>query len=313
MTDDDWEDLLEAQGFESPCDWVDFARSHGFRREPATRLDACPHCGTTDADRLGSYVYYSNFALLLSCPDCGLCYSNLRLRPATVRAHFERAYKDEEYFRRGRRPILRELATIVARRAPPGARVLDVGGAKGHLLARLRDLRPDLALTLSDLSPAACVHAREKFGLEAVNAGVRAIASSSRTYDVVILSDVIYYEPDLASVWGLLESSLGAGGQAVVRVPNKSRWIRMQRSDLRQGAEIQAFNPEHLYVFTREFLESQFRRLGFDQVQVRASRLLGDNLLAELSFHALRIAGSVLPGGPFTPAMVVIARRPPGH
>lgn len=78
--------------------------------------------------------------------------------------------------------------------------VLDIGGAKGHLLTALRVRRPDLRLVLNDLSEDACNYAAQNYGLNTVCGDVKALRMSSTRYDVIIMSDVIYYEPDILSV-----------------------------------------------------------------------------------------------------------------
>jgi 2-polyprenyl-3-methyl-5-hydroxy-6-metoxy-1,4-benzoquinol methylase len=301
--------ILREQGFEEPESWLEVARARYYRRVPATRLERCPHCGTEERRVLAGYVYYSNRAHLVECPSCGLWYSTLRLNAETVRAHFERAYKDEAYFEGRRRPILGELAGIVAEGAPEGGRVLDVGGAKGHLLARLAELRPDLRLTLSDMSETACDHARSAFGLDAVQGGIGELAELDRRFDALVLGDVIYYEPELAALWRLLDRALAPGGLVVIRVPNKARWIRLRLLRHRSRTSIPIFNPEHLYVFTARFLVRELRRRGFRGVEARASRLLGKGWWVEAAFRALRAAGRLVPGAPLTPSMVVVGTK----
>jgi SAM-dependent methyltransferase len=288
---------------------MELARARSYRRVPATRLERCPHCGAEERGILAEYVYYSNHAHLVECPSCGLWYSTLRLNAETIRSHFERAYKDEAYFEGRRRPILRELAGIVAEAAPEGGRVLDVGGAKGHLLAQLAELRPDLRLTLSDMSETACAHARSAFGLEAVEGGISELAELDRRFDALVLGDVIYYEPDLEALWRLLDRVLAPGGLVVIRVPNKARWIRLRLLRHRSRTGIPVFNPEHLYVFTARFLVRELRRRGFRGVEARASRLLGEGWWAEAAFWALRAAGRLVPGAPLTPSMVVVGTK----
>ena len=306
-------ELLARQGFPDPEAWVDRARELRFRRVPARRLAACPHCGREGSPVLGTYVYYSNFARLCGCPGCGLWYSDLRLDPATVQAHFEDHYKDERYFVAARERIFEQVAAWVARSAPPAARVLDVGGAKGHLLAKVRERRPDLRCTLHDLSLRACEHARRVYGFETLSGSMADLAARGGAFEVLVLSDVIYYEPDLASVWAALDRLLVPGGHVLIRVPDKAAWIR--RGLRRQGAEARAagagvphFNPEHLYVFTRAFLARELARAGFEDVRIQPSRLLGGGAREAAAFAACRLAGAVL-RRPVTPAVLVTARK----
>src|SRR5437868_6180727 len=141
-------------GFAQPAEWVDYALRYHFRPVRAERVRACPNCGGIDSTKLGQYVYYSTLHGLRECRTCGLVYADARIDPSIVQHHFESTYKDEEYFRRLRAPIFRQLAALVDRHAPGSGRVLDIGGAKGHLMAEVQRRRPDLELTVNDLSRA---------------------------------------------------------------------------------------------------------------------------------------------------------------
>ena len=136
--------LKSNKGFKNPEQWVDYALLHKFRRVEAEKLQACPDCGERESGFLGQYVYYSTLVELRSCENCELLFSDTRIDPKVIYAHFEKAYKDEEYFTRQRRGIFEQIADLVNSSACLGASVLDIGGAKGHLLAHVKKRRPDL-------------------------------------------------------------------------------------------------------------------------------------------------------------------------
>src|SRR2546422_4627682 len=167
-------DLLRAQGFSDPEPWVTYARQHGFRPTRSQRLIRCPDCGAVPRDEIGQYVYYSPLAKLRLCTRCGLAFSDVRLDAAVIRAHFESAYKDEPYFVTQRRRVFEQLARFIDRCAPSGGSVLDIGGAKGHLLDAVKRRRPDLRVTLTDVSESACQWARTHYGFRTICGSITA-------------------------------------------------------------------------------------------------------------------------------------------
>ena len=161
---------------------------------------------------------------------------------------------------------------LTDRCARRGGRVLDFGGATGHFLAAVRRRRPDLRVTLIDISESACRCARETYGLEAICGSLSALKRVAAPFDVVVMSDVIYYEPEAATLWKLLPSLMADGGALLIRGPNVWRLIRVCQSVLRAVGTRRAwahrdriafFNPEHLFVFSRRFLTRDlFRGIG---------------------------------------------------
>ena len=90
---------------------------------------------------------------------------------------------------------LDKVVAIFARELPHGARVLDIGGGDGALIDRLLDRRPDLKISLCDLSPSI-----GEFLSDANRARVKLLpatrfASASGTFDAITLSDVIHHIP----------------------------------------------------------------------------------------------------------------------
>lgn len=213
---------LSAQGFADPESWIGYARAHVFRRVPSSPVTACPGCGATASKVVGRYVFYSTHMELLACSSCALVYRSRQLADAVIEAHFRRAYVDDAYFRHARRDIFAQIARLVDRVAPLRARVLDVGGALGHLMAIVRRRRPDLRITIADVNPDACRIAAAK-GFASVNLPFGRLDPAQGRFNVVVMSDVIYYERDVGRLWTALRDLVVPGGQVIIRVPNKSR------------------------------------------------------------------------------------------
>src|SRR5262245_16256578 len=104
--------LRHNHGFSEPEKWVGYGLAHDFEPIRASKLDGCPDCGGTDHRLMGQYVYYSTLARLNECATCGLVYSDARIDPDVIRHHFELVYKDEEYFRLGKRRVFAQLARL---------------------------------------------------------------------------------------------------------------------------------------------------------------------------------------------------------
>lgn len=316
--------LRHNQGFAEPDRWVEYALGHSFSPVRATPVPACPDCGAPPGGRLGQYVHYSTLLQLLQCPACGLIWASARLDPAVIRGHFELAYKGEEYFA-ARADIFGQLAREVSRLAPAGGRVLDVGGAQGYLMHRLRQRRPDLDVVVQDLSREAVRHAREVFGLETLCGPLHQLAGHHRQYDVVVLSDVLYYEPRLPDCWRLLPPLVAPGGSVVIRVPNKLQLIRLRQAWRRclgghgdadpLQDRIRHFNPDHIYLLTRRYLTRRLGQVGFGAIRVLPSPPLrprgrwrqgaGTLLFLAASAVARLTGGRVI----LTPSQVLVAAR----
>src|SRR5437867_6778 len=191
-------------GFEVPELWVEYAIRHGFRRVKATRIVSCPDCGANARRSLAQFIYYSTLLRLVECDACGLAWVDARLDPDVLIGHFERAYKDDGYFLEARRPIFQHLASLIDRIAPVRGNVLDIGGAKGHLMHMVALRRPDLRVVVNDISESATKYAMEQFGIPTITGDVCALQREGTTYDVIVLSDVLYYEPGIATMWSLL-------------------------------------------------------------------------------------------------------------
>jgi SAM-dependent methyltransferase len=295
-------DTLPPQGFSDPR-WLDRVVELGLREVEGEHLTTCPGCGREPERVIGQYVHYSHLARLMEC-RCGLWYSDLRLNAETVRAHFERAYKDDGYFR-ARRPVFDHLARLVSQRTPYGGSVLDVGGATGHLALAIWDIRPDVDLTVTDVSEDACEQARAS-GLHAVPVSVAGLGGWLPQYDAVICSDVLYYEPNIKPVWETLSGIVRPGGSLVIRGPDRTGTIRHAGAEQHPlETRLRGFNPEHLYVFTREYMEARLAEVGFSGIRTLPSPVGQGSRFATLAGRVACILGL-----PVTPSIVTIARKP---
>lgn len=310
------------RGFAYPEKWLDYAIKHDFRRIHSRKLNTCPDCNADLASTLGQFVYYSTLVKLKTCGSCGLVYADTHIDSSVIQAHFEQAYKDDNYFLKQRTRIFDQMTHYIDKMTPHNGSVLDIGGAKGHLLATLKSRRPDLDCYLNDLSKTACHRAEAKYGFKTITGTVNALENISRKFDAVILSDVIYYEPELRRLLTLLPKLITRNGGLIIRVPNNLAMMRFYQfikyrllhvQDMDRQDEIRFFNPEHLYVFSRDYLINRLKGLNFTCIEVLPAALpahdhldilcniyyLVGKIVSKLSFGKLII----------TPAIVVIARQ----
>lgn len=276
-------EILQAnKGFAHPERWLAYAIEHNFKRVQTEKLDVCPDCDSRSFDPVGQYVYYCTLVNLRACARCGLVFADTRIDPQVILSHFERAYKDEAYFNQGRRRIFRQIAGLVDRLVPQAGKILDIGGAKGHLLATIRARRPDLTGVLNDLSTHACEYAATEYGLQTIVGGVDELERAPSRFEAVIMSDVLYYETDLQRFWTILPRLVSENGSVIIRVSNKLALIRfwqlvrraiVRREHRQMQDNIRFHNPEHLYVFSRRYLVARLKSIGFSQVKAIPSEL----------------------------------------
>jgi SAM-dependent methyltransferase len=287
-------------GFDDSARWLEYARNHGFRPVKAVKVPTCPDCsGAPRARAWGQYVYYSTLLRLLECAECGLVWADARIDPDIVRQHFEAAYKDDRYFRVGRRAIFEHLVTVIVRLSPRGARILDIGGARGDLMARVVARRPDVRVVISDISEAATSWAARSFGFATLTGDARELATHQEQYDIVVLSDVLYYEPNVGVLWAALSHLLFPGGSVVIRVPHKDLlirlgqlWYRLTHTKPRQAMQdrVYFFNPEHILIFRQQYLRRRLARIGFRNVHAFPSPPLTTRRGAALESVLFRVA-----------------------
>jgi 2-polyprenyl-3-methyl-5-hydroxy-6-metoxy-1,4-benzoquinol methylase len=64
-------------------------------------------------------------------------------------------------------------------------------------MAQVVARRPDLRAVVNDISPAATSYAAKYFGLTTLTGDAHELAAHRQQYDVVVASDVLYYESNL--------------------------------------------------------------------------------------------------------------------
>ncbi len=317
-----FEILKHNGGFQNPQPWMNYAQKHGFKKVRALILSECPDCKRRDSRKIGQYIYYSHLIGIRVCTSCGLIYSDTIIDENVIKAHFETAYKDEKYFSR-KESVFLQIAKLVSQRLPQKGKLIDIGGATGELAKKVSDIRPDVEITVSDLSAKACDTVTSKLGFKTICCQLKDLPSLTGNYDAAVLSDVLYYETKIDEAW-LTLSKLINHGTVIIRIPNKILPMRislfMKRLLLSKKKQemldhVNFFNPEHIYVFSRNYLKRRLEALGLKKITFMPSKLLSTSRMANTLLghvvYFLAIAAYYLSFRKvvITPSQLVYARK----
>ena len=162
----------------------------------------------------------------------------------------------------------------VARRIPPGSRILELGGASGYFAREL--VRLGHVVTLVDYDVANVEKARTR-GLEAhradLNQPLPDVLFAGEPYDVVVAMDVLEHLVDPAALLRDLRSHLGDGTRIIVTGPNVAYW--WVRLNLLRGrwtySDTGIMDHTHLRWFTLATWTELIGRAGFRVVTTVAA------------------------------------------
>jgi SAM-dependent methyltransferase len=199
---------------------------------------------------------------VVACTACGFVYADT----AASQADYDRYYADSSKYADPRTATgagvepwddhrLEDTARLIARYAPPGSRVVDIGCANGGLLRWLAQLGYEHLLGV-DPSPA-CVAAVRDLGIRASEGGLFELPPDARRADCVILSHVLEHVRDVGHAVALLRAAVSDGGIAYVEVPDATRYGDYL------VAPLQDFNVEHINHFSPTSLSNALERGGF--------------------------------------------------
>lgn len=285
------------KGFHEPSRWIQYAKEHKFQKVKAKRLIMCPDCNSSKSRMLGQYIYYSNLMRMMVCQNCGLIYSDTILSREVLKKHFEVAYKDQQYFVNRRRQVYLQIARLIEKSACYGCEVIDIGGAQGHLLKTVRELRPDLDVTLNDLSSNACDYATSNYGIKSICCRLSELQSEKKVYDLVLLIDVLYYESKIDKAWETISNL--ARDSVIIRIPNKLSLIKIilllknvfsPREKRDMTDHIDLLNPEHSYIFSDQYIKRRLHSLGFTKTKIMPSASLMPANRRRIFLHRLLFA-----------------------
>jgi 2-polyprenyl-3-methyl-5-hydroxy-6-metoxy-1,4-benzoquinol methylase len=205
---------------------------------------------------------------MVKCRQCNLVYLNPRPTAEALSAYYPEEYApyaQRGFFGRMTRWLRRREATALRRTVDAGAEVLEVGSAAGDLMVPLRNA--GFRVTGVELSDYAATIAREQHHLD-VHTGTLADAPlDGRSFDAVIMRNVIEHVPDPKGDLERAATLLRPGGVLILRTDNvASLDARLFRS-LWYGYDF----PRHLTLFSPATITAYVESVGLEVTRVQYS------------------------------------------
>ena len=276
--------LKNNKGFDEPEKWIDYAASNRFKKVIAKKIYRCPDCGNNETQILGQYIYYSNLLQARKCKACGLVFADARINSKTIADHFEASYKEEDYFIISRDKIFTHITRVISPYIKENGKILDIGGAKGHLARKLKTLRGDIDVTVNDISKEACRYINSQYGYSTICCPISDLQKQTDIqYDGLLVIDVLYYEENISAAFRTIIDLVKKNGVIVLRVPNKLWLINvvanikkvLMNKERQQMLDRMSFvNPEHIYIFSRKYIEKKFKKIGANKITFQPSKTL---------------------------------------
>ena len=252
-------------------------------------MGKCPACGSDRSTSAGGIVGTdgATYGLRL-CAVCGLrSLSEYPDEESMSRCYGEEYYSQNTVLHPTRRSllkmrleesdsplvrrVLRSLAIGWLPRAPqPGMRMLDVGCGDGAAMARAASLGWEAEGC--EVDDAACGRARAR-GFTCY-AGDWASQLVPKSYDLVVMNQVLEHLPDPMGTLMSVRASMKEGGRLLLGLPNwDSSWSRVFGT-----AWWANLAPQHLWHFRISHVRSMLSRSGFGIESVRVRNALIDVL-----------------------------------
>ncbi len=136
--------------------------------------------------------------------------------------HKMAAVEDEMWYYQA---LHRQIETMMRKHAPLNAkRILDAGCGTGGLMKRLQSRFPGWVWQGVDSSAVACELARERAGVEVLEATLTELPLPAEHFTAVVSADVIYHIDDDQKALNEMARVLEPGGIMIVNVP-AYRWL----------------------------------------------------------------------------------------
>ena len=233
----------------------------------------CSLCGADDFDVLvvgkdRRHGVPGEFRLV-ECRRCALVYLNPRPTAEALRAYYPPDYSpyraQRGLFGYMTRRLRRREAFQLRRSLPAAAEVLEVGCAAGDLLVPLREA--GFRVTGVELSDQAATIARTEHHLDVHTATLADAPVANKSFDAVIMRNVIEHLPDPKTDLERAASMLRPGGLLFIRTDNVGSLDAHIFGAFWYGFDF----PRHLTLFSSETLTALVRSARLEVVQIQYS------------------------------------------
>ena len=197
---------------------------------------------------------------IVRCMRCRLVYAIPREPVERLEEDYV-AMDDPDYVReeKGRRQQARIILSKILRQKAMG-KMLDVGCGPGLFLDEAKKM--GWVVKGVDLSFWAVKHAKANFGIDVFQGTLTMAAFPDKSFDVVIMNDVIEHLTDPKSVLKEVRRIMKNDGAVFVSTPDiDSFWSRLLR------ARWWGINKYHLFYFSKKTLEKMFAECGLKSLR----------------------------------------------
>lgn len=255
----------------------------------------CAICGSEDREFYGARGYrflsYPGAMVMRRCLGCGLVFNSPRLPDDGIAKLYGANYyffhrHDHVEFQR----VMEIYRRTVALCQPRTKQLLEIGSAKGYLLAVMKSLGWDVMGV--EISREAADFASRELDVKTFAGTIEQFVAESRTsvakFPLVLAVDLIEHVLNPVQFVECCRELLEDDGLLVIDTPNADSYSTQQ---LGMGA--QAFNPFHLFVFTPQNLAQMLRQSGFEIVSLFTYSNRGDMQALADAGLTIRTTGSL--------------------
>jgi 2-polyprenyl-3-methyl-5-hydroxy-6-metoxy-1,4-benzoquinol methylase len=191
---------------------------------------------------------YPGLFAMRKCVECGLLFNSPRLSNDQFPALYDRNYYF--FFRSAKQEFLRILAmyqrtiAVIQQTIAP-QKVLEIGSAKGYLLALLKEVGWQVQGV--EISADAARYAEEQFGVPTFPGTIEAYATSKHCerFPLVLAIDVLEHVLSPQAFLEGIEQVIEENGMLIVDTPNGNAFNLSV-----EGASWKGFNPFHIFLFS---------------------------------------------------------------
>lgn len=206
-------------------------------------------------------LHYPGEFVIRECAICGLLFNSPRLTEESLYDLYDSDYyffqrRDSDEFGRVSSIFLRTISLI--EKDISEKRVVEVGSAKGYLLALMKQL--GWIVQGIEISSSASNYAYTKFSVPTHTGTVDSYSNSNEknTFPLVLAIDVLEHVPDPISFVQSINKIIQKNGILIIDTPNaNSTNLKILKN------KWEAFIPFHIYFFSESNLREILSRMGY--------------------------------------------------